>query len=353
VRGNSIQSSKKKFMGMLRAEAGKEVSRRRETRGGRSAKEKGREPKNADADETLVGGTPSAEMKRTWDASHPLVSALLISDAKGAEAGEARPVFGETLERIERLRISGLAKGGRLVSRKGSARGKIGKTGSQGGLAGRLTHKGAAIRANDSQEQVSGPTSSPDGTDLRDGGETGGAIQVSALSVPTEGAAALPAGSGGVTQSPGAGPEVINGKGAAGGAGIRAARGRQLAGRLERLVLKGETRAHLRLDPPNLGSLEVEIEVHKGEVSLVVQVESQTAAGDLLLAMEHLRESLEEEGLSLKEFELTHDGEANEERAGEPGAEEASENGASGEVTAEVELEINGISADGRLSLVV
>jgi len=355
VRGNSIQGSEKKFVGMLRAESGKEVSRRREARGNRSAKEQVRESKNADADadETLVGGTPSEDLRRTWDASHPLVSALLISDAKGAEAGEVRPAFGGTLERLERLKVSGMAKGDRLVSRKGSGRGKLGKKGSQGGLAGRLTHEGAAIRANDSREQGSGPMGSTHSADSREGGDTGGAIQSPALSVAIEAAATIPAGPGGVSQSPGAGPEVISGKGAAGASGIQEARGARLAGRLERLVLKGDTRAHLRLDPPLLGSIEVEIEVHKGEVSLLVQVESQTAAGDLLLAMEQLRESLEEKGLSLKEFELTHDGEAKEERGGDPGAKEASEKGSSVEVTAEVELEINGISADGRLSLVV
>ncbi|OAQ21271.1 flagellar hook-length control protein FliK [Thermosulfurimonas dismutans] len=66
----------------------------------------------------------------------------------------------------------------------------------------------------------------------------------------------------------------------------------------------GERRAKIKLEPPELGEMEIDLKVHKGEVQVVLTVEKPEAARELHLHLPHLRHSLEELGLNLSEFQI-------------------------------------------------
>ncbi|QER41351.1 flagellar hook-length control protein FliK [Thermodesulfobacterium sp. TA1] len=66
---------------------------------------------------------------------------------------------------------------------------------------------------------------------------------------------------------------------------------------------EGEKRAYVRLEPPHLGSLDLEIKVHEKEVMIVARVEKEEAFRELQANVEAIRESLKELGLSLKDFQ--------------------------------------------------
>jgi flagellar hook-length control protein FliK len=124
---------------------------------------------------------------------------------------------------------------------------------------------------------------------------------------------------------------------------------------LQKFVLKGTNKVKIRLDPPNLGAVDVDIEVVDGDVFLSLQAESASAASELQSQLELLRESLEEQGLNLKEFELGHGAkDAEESKDGKESRKSKSRTEKNGDGTASGENQSgNGIGADGRLDVVV
>ncbi|WP_028841106.1 flagellar hook-length control protein FliK [Thermodesulfobacterium hveragerdense] len=66
---------------------------------------------------------------------------------------------------------------------------------------------------------------------------------------------------------------------------------------------EGEKKAYVRLEPPHLGGLDLEIKVKEKEVIIVARVEKEEAFRELQNNVEAIRESLKELGLSLKDFQ--------------------------------------------------
>ncbi len=66
---------------------------------------------------------------------------------------------------------------------------------------------------------------------------------------------------------------------------------------------EGEKKAYVRLEPPHLGGLDLEIKVKEKEVIIVARVEKEEAFRELQNNVEAIKESLKELGLSLKDFQ--------------------------------------------------
>ena len=125
---------------------------------------------------------------------------------------------------------------------------------------------------------------------------------------------------------------------------------------LERFVLKGTSKVQMRLDPPDLGTVDIDIEVTKGEVFLSVRAESVEAVNALQSELELLRESLKEQGLDLSHFELGHPDRdaANSGRDSASTGTGAKDDKARRESETEAEATTTrGITADGRLDVMV
>ena len=66
----------------------------------------------------------------------------------------------------------------------------------------------------------------------------------------------------------------------------------------------GEKKARLRLEPPDLGEVEVDLRVHHREVTLFLRVEKPEAAHQLQMHLAHLEKALDELGLRLTDFQI-------------------------------------------------
>ena len=125
---------------------------------------------------------------------------------------------------------------------------------------------------------------------------------------------------------------------------------------LERFVLKGTSKVQMRLDPPELGTVDIEIEVKDGEVFLSVRAESVEAVSALQSEMESLGESLKEQGLDLSHFELEHSDHNSGDSGEDPASSSAQGNAERSRQQADAEAAsttIRGITADGRLDVMV
>ncbi len=126
--------------------------------------------------------------------------------------------------------------------------------------------------------------------------------------------AAPPAPAGDADEHPGAVSGVAAASGARGGspkAGPRGAEPATPAETVDRIVqaaqllkTRGATRLRLRLNPPNLGGLRVDLSVRQGVLQGKIQAENP-AARDLLVAqLDRLKAALEAQGLQVGEFQV-------------------------------------------------
>ena len=125
---------------------------------------------------------------------------------------------------------------------------------------------------------------------------------------------------------------------------------------LERFVLKGTSKVQMRLDPPELGTVDIEIEVTDGEVFLSVRAESVEAVSALQSEMELLKESLKEQGLDLSHFELGHPDRDSGDSGKDPASSSAEGKGDRSRHRTDAEAASTttlGITADGRLDVMV
>ena len=67
----------------------------------------------------------------------------------------------------------------------------------------------------------------------------------------------------------------------------------------------GEKKARIKLEPPELGEMEIDLKVHDKKVEILLKVERPEAARELHLHLSHLKHSLEQMGLNLSEFQVT------------------------------------------------
>ena len=66
----------------------------------------------------------------------------------------------------------------------------------------------------------------------------------------------------------------------------------------------GEKKARVKLEPPDLGEMEIDLRLHRQEVHLFLRVEKPEAAQELQAHLHHLRQNLEELGFTLSDFRV-------------------------------------------------
>lgn len=68
---------------------------------------------------------------------------------------------------------------------------------------------------------------------------------------------------------------------------------------------RGEKKAFVQLEPPELGKMEVNLRVHDGEVEIQIKVEKHEAFHHLREELSQLRQHIEELGFRVKEFQVS------------------------------------------------
>lgn len=67
----------------------------------------------------------------------------------------------------------------------------------------------------------------------------------------------------------------------------------------------GEKKASLKLEPPELGEIEIDLKVQEQKIEILFKVERPEVARELYLHLSPLKHSLEQRGLNLSEFQVT------------------------------------------------
>jgi flagellar hook-length control protein FliK len=95
----------------------------------------------------------------------------------------------------------------------------------------------------------------------------------------------------------------------------------RFAPELTEAIDQGARRMQLRLDPPSLGGLDVDLLVNKGQVSIQIRTDSSLSAAQIQEQTHDLREALREAGLELQNFDVgqgrSGNGEGQDENAGQ------------------------------------
>ena len=124
------------------------------------------------------------------------------------------------------------------------------------------------------------------------------------------------------------------------------------------LIHKGTNKVRVRLDPPDLGAVDIGIEVADGEVFVAMTAESASAVDEIKNQIEGLRALLEEQGLNLKKFDLGGKEPDAERSTGDGPKDEG--NSTDGRINNQNELEgmrgglrYSGVSEDGRVDILV
>ncbi len=293
-------------------------------------------------------GATRAEAKK--GAERPSIRVLGNKDASGPVSLEGRQGLSRNAMGVEQV-AEGAGKGDNPLSLDRSARGRV----SDG-----TPHRGFGNDAQAPREtpKETNATQAKNTTPLPLEGQSGnvetsptagrapnGGIDIGSLSPRSmTSTVAMSPGSGKVVDSPAA-PQLAD-----------RVRLEEFSAGLERFVLKGTSKVQMRLDPPDLGTVDIDIEVTKGEVFLSVRAESVEAVNALQSELELLRESLKEQGLDLSHFELGHPDRdaANSGRDSASTGTGAKDDKARRESETEAEATTTrGITADGRLDVMV
>lgn len=67
---------------------------------------------------------------------------------------------------------------------------------------------------------------------------------------------------------------------------------------------EGEKKVFIKLEPPDMGFLDLEIKTKNKDIEIIVRVEKPEVMQDIKNSLHHIRASLEESGLNLKNFQL-------------------------------------------------
>lgn len=81
----------------------------------------------------------------------------------------------------------------------------------------------------------------------------------------------------------------------------------QVAHKIQYMVHNGEGRAILRLDPPELGHIEIQVESSPGEMRVQMKVENESVKQIMESSVSGLRESLEQQNVKLEKLEVQVD----------------------------------------------
>jgi len=371
------------------------------------------EPSRGAAKEHMAEGARVKDL----NAHHPLVSSLMVHGAKGGagrQALTARNTNQNLLDQWKSVKDPGQKAASAVATRPegsvaaGHGGGRVAagnKTGNPGSLELRQTASRTAggeggtdptrgDKGNDAAGAMEKQTlqgtsargrSSGQAQRREPGGDSGAFKEAPREVTPSSGNNAAPPpveGQGGAVESTPTAGRAPNGGLEFGGLSTRsmtstvasghaakspgeATSGAQLADRvrleefsagLERFVLKGTSKVQMRLDPPELGTVDIEIEVTDGEVFLSVRAESAEAVSALQSEMELLRESLKEQGLDLSHFELGHPDRDSGDSGKDPASSSAEGKGdrsRHGTDAEDASTTTRGITADGRLDVMV
>lgn len=79
---------------------------------------------------------------------------------------------------------------------------------------------------------------------------------------------------------------------------------RQVAGRIQFMIRDGESRAILRLDPPELGHIEIQMDSKPGELKIHMTVENDSVKQAMESSVVRLRESMESHQIKIEKLEV-------------------------------------------------
>lgn len=83
-----------------------------------------------------------------------------------------------------------------------------------------------------------------------------------------------------------------------------------MAKELAQYVQEGQQRVVLRIDPPNLGQLDIKIRMNGNEVSFIVRSDSPAALNEIAQQVHELRSTLKEQGLELGDVDVGEHGDS-------------------------------------------
>lgn len=98
--------------------------------------------------------------------------------------------------------------------------------------------------------------------------------------------------------------------------------GGALGARLMTMVADGVQQARIHLDPPELGSLEIKMQVHQDQASVQVHAQNLQVKDALDASAQRLRDALNAQGIELAEFNVSTDADT-EQHGGEQGGQES------------------------------
>lgn len=84
--------------------------------------------------------------------------------------------------------------------------------------------------------------------------------------------------------------------------------------RHDTIIQQGRTEIHLRLEPPELGTVRIHLSVSDDKITARIVVHEEVARQMIEGQMQHLRQRLEEAGIALGQFSVAHDGSGSRER---------------------------------------
>ncbi|MCK7459240.1 flagellar hook-length control protein FliK [Idiomarina aminovorans] len=125
----------------------------------------------------------------------------------------------------------------------------------------------------------------------------------------------------------------------------------KLQERINIMMSRNIQRADIRLDPPELGSVQIRVNMNGEQASVQFQVQSAQARDAVETAMPRLREMLEQQGISLSDTQVGEQSREGERTAGgQSGAAETSEDWA---VESEIALDQGQVVVDGQVDFYV
>ena len=113
--------------------------------------------------------------------------------------------------------------------------------------------------------------------------------------------------------------------------------GAALGSRIVTMVAEGIQEARIQLDPPELGSMELKLQVHQDQTSVQVQVQNNQVRDVLEANAQRLRDALAQQGMTLSGFDVSTQSGSSQQQSGQPGSDGNDQYGSDGVLTADDE----------------
>ena len=113
--------------------------------------------------------------------------------------------------------------------------------------------------------------------------------------------------------------------------------GAALGSRIVTMVAEGIQEARIQLDPPELGSMELKLQVHQDQTSVQVQVQNNQVRDVLEANAQRLRDALAQQGMTLSGFDVSTQSGSSQQQSGQPGSDGNDQYGSDGVLTTDDE----------------